>query len=205
MTLFTTEEVARVTDAISRAERTTSGEIVVVVAARSDNYLYIAPLVAALASLLVPWVLIFFTRLNVEIIYFVQLLVFLILAVLLLPMPVRTALVPPRVKRLHAHQRAIEQFLAQNLHTTAEHTGVLIFVSVAERHVEILADTAIDVRVAPGTWKGIVNDLTAALAKGHAADGLVSAIGAAGEHLARHFPPGTRNPNELPDHLIVLD
>ncbi len=205
MTLFSTEEVARVSDAITRAERATSGEIVVVVAARSDNYLYIPPLVAALASLLVPWVLIFFTRLDVEMIYLGQLLVFLILTVGLSPLPVRTALVPARIKRMHAHRRAIEQFLAQNLHTTAEHTGVLIFVSVAERHVEILADAAIDARVAKGTWKGIVDPLTAALAKGEAANGLVSAISAAGELLARYYPPGSGNPNELPDHLIVLE
>jgi putative membrane protein len=81
---------------------------------------------------------------------------------------------------------------------------VLIFVSVAERHAEIVADTAIDARVPLGTWKGIIDELTAAIAKGQPADGLVAAIAATGAHLAQHFPPDTGNPNELPDHLIVL-
>jgi len=205
MQLFSPEEKRRVSDAIAQAERKTSGEIVVVVAARSDAYLYVPPLVAACLSLLVPWPLIFLTRLNVEWIFLIQLATFLAVTALLLPLRVRSALVPADIKRRHAHQRAVEQFLVQNLHTTAEHTGVLIFVSAAEHHVEILADAQIDARVAPGAWQHIVDDLTAALGKDQAAAGLTAAIGAAGEQLARHFPPGARNANELPDHLIVLE
>ncbi len=204
MMLFSAEDEARVSQAITQAERKTSGEIVVVVAARSDAYLYVAPLIGALVSLLVPWVLIYFTQLALQSIYLAQLAVFLIVTTLLLPLSVRTALVPPSIKHHHAHQRAIEQFLVQNLHTTKGRTGVLIFVSVAERHAEILADSAIDARVPAGTWKAIIDDLTAAIAEGQPAEGLVAAIAAAGEHLGRHFPPDARDPNELPDHLIVL-
>ena len=201
---FSTEDKQRISQAISEAERKASGEIVVVVAARSDAYLYVPPLVAALVSLLMPWVLIYLTRFNLVSIYLAQLTVFLVLTALLLPLPVRMALVPARFKRFHAHQRALEQFLVQNLHTTAGRTGVLIFVSVAERYVEILADAAIDARVAPGTWKKIVDNLTAAIGKGKPADGFVAAVAGVGEHLARHFPPDSANANELPDHLIIL-
>ena len=204
MRLFSTDEEQRVSKAITAAEHQTSGEIVVVVAARSDTYLYVPPLVGALVSLLVPWVLIYFSPLGLHSIYLAQLAVFVVVTTLLLPLPVRTALVPHFVKRQHAHRHAVEQFLVQNLHTTEGHTGVLIFVSVAERHAEILADKAIDGRVPPGTWRALVDDLTSAIGKGRPADGLVAAIAAVGEHLARHFPPDTRNPNELPDHLIVL-
>lgn len=204
MSLFTAEEEQRVSAAISQAERKTAGEIVVVVAARSDAYLYVPPLIAALVSLFVPWPLIYFSSFTAETVYFIQLAVFLVLTVVLLPMPVRTALVPPRVKHEHAHRRAVEQFLVQNLHTTGGHTGVLIFVSVAERHAEILADAAIDARVPAGTWDKIVGELAATIGKGQPAEGLVTAIAAVGTHLAQAFPPETRNPNELPDHLIVL-
>ena len=144
MNPFTSEEERRVSDAITQAERKTSGEIVVVVAARSDTYLYVPPLIGALVSLIVPWPLIFFTKLDVETIYLAQLAVFLALTALLLPPRMRALFVPRRVKRLHAHRRAVEQFIAQDLHTTTGHTGILIFVSVAERHAEILADAAID-------------------------------------------------------------
>jgi putative membrane protein len=112
--------------------------------------------------------------------------------------------VPPSIKHLHARRRALEQFLVQNLHTTEDRTGVLLFVSVAERHAEIVADKAINELVAQGTWKAIIDRLTAAIGKGNATEGFVVAIEAIGTALAQHFPPGARDPNELPNHLIIL-
>lgn len=205
MTLFSDEEAQRISAAISAAERKTSGEIVAVVAPSSDTYQYVPFLWAALAALLVPWPLIHFTWMAVQWIYLIQLVVFLMLLALLWPKYMRTALVPRSVRNAHAHRRATEQFLVQNLHTTDSRTGVLIFVSVAERHAEVLADKAIDAKVAAGTWQKIVDHLTSDIADGRAADGFVHAIEEAGLHLAEHFPPGSHDPNELPDHLIVLD
>ena len=204
MSMLTQTEAARISSAISTAERKTSGEIVAVVATSSDTYLYVPFLWAGLIALLVPWPLIHFTWMKVQFIYLLQLLTFLVFLAALWPKRIRTALVPKSVRSAHAHRRATEQFLVQNLHTTASRTGVLIFVSVAERHAEVLADTAIDQRVAPGTWQAIVDDLTRDIADGRAADGFVAAIERCGHHLAEHFPPRPHDPNELPDHLIVL-
>ena len=67
MRLFSAEDERRISEAIANAERQTSGEIVVVVAAQSDGYYYVPPLVAAIVSLLVPWVLIYFTLLDLRI------------------------------------------------------------------------------------------------------------------------------------------
>ncbi len=203
--LFSVEDEQRIAQAISTAERTTSGEIVAVIAAESDSYLYAPFMWAGLIALLVPWPFIFFTWWPVQWIFLLQLLSFLALLAIMLPRPVRLRLVPKRLKRLRAHQRAVEQFLVQNLHTTSGRTGVLIFVSVAEHYAEVLADTGIDAKVPDGTWQGIVDDLVSKIAAGRAADGFVSAITAAGEHLAQHFPPGSVDPNELPNHLIVLE
>jgi putative membrane protein len=204
MRLFSARDEQRISEAITNAERQTSGEIVVVVAAQSDGYYYVPPLVAGIVSLLVPWVLIFFTQLGLVSIYLIQLAVFALITAALMPAPIRTALVPGGIKRLHARRRAVEQFLVQNLHTTAGRTGVLLFVSVAEHHVQIVADKGIDAKVAEGTWKKIVDQLTDAIGKGQPTDGLVTAIGAIGAVLAQHFPPGAQDPNELPDHLIIL-
>ena len=121
-----------------------------------------------------------------------------------MPASVRIALVPSSIKHLHAHRRALEQFLVQNLHTTAGRTGVLLFVSVAERHAEIVADKGINALVPDGTWKAIIDGLTRAIGQGKATEGFVTAIAAIGTVLAQHFPPGPRDPNELPDHLIIL-
>jgi putative membrane protein len=124
---------------------------------------------------------------------------------LVLLWPKRPALVPKSLRKAHAHRRATEQFLVQNLHTTAGRTGVLIFVSVAEHYAEILADSGIDARVPQGTWQTIVDQLTAEIAAHRPADAFVHAIERVGTHLAEHFPPAPHDPNELPNHLIVLD
>lgn len=205
MALFSKDEEERISAAITQAERKTSGEIVAVVTESSETYLYVPFLWAALVALFVPWPLIHFTWMQVQYIYLIQLAVFLLLVLVLWPKSVRVALVPRSVRNAHAKRRATEQFLVQNLHTTAGRTGVLIFVSVAERHAELLADRGIDAKVPEGTWQQIIDRLTSEIGDGKAADGFVHAIEAAGDHLAQHFPPGITDPNELPDHLIVLD
>ncbi len=204
MLLMTPGDEQRIGDAIAAAERETSGEIVAVIAAESSSYLYAPVLWAALIALLVPWPLIWFTWLSVYWIYLIQLAVFAAAAALLLPRRVRTMLVPASVKKSRAHRRAVEQFLAQNLHTTAGRTGVLIFVSVAERYAEILADSGINALVPQSEWQAIVDDLVRQIGAGRPADGFVAAVAAVGKHLAKHFPPGSADRNELPDHLIIL-
>lgn len=202
--VFSLDEETRIAEAITRAERLTSGEIVAVVARESDNYFYAPFMWAALLALLVPWPLVFLTWMPVQHIYLLQLFAFLLLLLVLLPLPIRIRLVPKAVQRQRAHRRAVEQFLAQDLHTTSGRTGVLIFISIAERYAELLADTGIDSKVPPGTWQEIVDDLAATIGAGRPADGFVDAITAVGGHLALHFPPGSANANELPNHLIVI-
>jgi putative membrane protein len=159
---------------------------------------------AALLALVIPWPLIHFTWMKVQWIFLIQLLVFLALLALAWHPKVRMALVPKSIANANAKRRASEQFLAQNLHTTTGRTGVLLFVSVAEQRVEIIADSGIDARVEKGTWQKIVDDLTRDIGAGRTTGGFVHAIQRIGAHLSEHFPPGSIDPNELPDHLIVL-
>jgi putative membrane protein len=204
MTIVSEMDRKRVAHAITAAERTTSGEIVAVIAPESASYAYAPFMWAALAALAVPFPLIFFTWWPIQHIYVLQLAVFAILLVLFMYRPVRLALVPGTLKRQRAHRRAVEQFLVQNLHTTPGRTGVLIFVSVAERFAEIIADAGINQRVAEGTWQAIVDQLTRAIGNGQPAEGFVAAIAAVGHELARHFPPGSHDPHAFANHLIVL-
>ena len=204
MSLFTSEEEARISKAIGDVERKTSGEILAVVAKQSDGYLYVPFLVASLVALLVPWPFIYLTWHPVQWIYLIQLAVFAVIVALLLPGHVRLWVVPDSVKKMHAHRRAVEQFVVQNLHTSSGRTGVLIFVSLAEHYAEIIADKGIHAKVPEGTWQVIIDQLTNDLANDEAAKGFVTAIEACGKHLAAHFPPGTASANEFPNHLIVL-
>lgn len=204
MPLFSEADKEAIAEAIASAENATSGEIVAVVTRDSGSYLYAPILWAALAALLVPWPFIYLTWVPVQWIYLGQLLGFALLAAALSPQRIRLALVPRSRKHERAHRRAVEQFLAQNLATTKGRTGVLVFVSVAERYAEIIPDTGISSKVPSGEWQGIVDALTERIGAGEPAKGFVEAIGTIGQHLARHFPPGSAETNELPNHLIVL-
>jgi putative membrane protein len=98
----------------------------------------------------------------------------------------------------------MQQFLAQGLHLTERRTGVLIFASVAERYAEIVADSGINAKVTPDAWTGAVAALVSAIKAGRPGDGFVAAIELCGTELARHFPPGALNPNELPNRVVEI-
>ncbi len=204
MSLFSSDDEKRISAAITQAESKTAGEIVAVVAREAESYLYAPFLVASVVALLVPWPFIYLTWQSVQWIYLIQLLVFAALVALFMDTSRRLWLVPRSLKRMHAHRRAVEQFMVQNLRTTEGRTGVLIFVSLAERYAEIVAERQINHAVAEGTWQTIVERMTAELSANRPADAFVHAIEACGEHLAKHFPPSSSDKNELPNHLIVL-
>ncbi len=204
MSLVSKPEQDRIERAIAAAERRTSGEIIAMITAESSSYQYAAYMWAAFIALALPWPFIYLTWWPIQHIYLMQVIAFILLCLLFLWRPLRYLLVPRSIKHTRAHRRAVEQFLAQNLHTTSGRTGVLIFVSVAERYAEILADAAIHQVVPASEWQAIVDRLTSAIGEGRPGDGFVSAIEMAGERLAEHFPPGRADPDQLPNHLIVL-
>jgi putative membrane protein len=202
---FSQEERATIASAITHAEANTSGEIVAVVAGASDGYRSFVILWATLLALAVPIPLILLTNWPVEYIYLLQLATFFLASLLFQWPPLRFALVPKSVKHLRPHQRAVEQFLAQNLHTTKSRTGVLIYVSFAEHYAEVIADEGIYRKVEPSVWQDVIAELTSHLARGTRTHGFVKAIEMCGKILAEHFPPGHYDKDELPNHLIVLD
>ena len=203
--LISDAEKHEIENAITEAETKTSGEIVTVIARASEGYYYIPYMWAALIALIVPWPLIYRTWTPVQDIFLIQLAVFAALSLILHYPSLRYALVPRSVMRNRAHQLAMQQFFAQDIYTTTGHTGVLLFVSVAERYAEIVVDSAIHAKVPEQEWEGIIAKLTADIGSSHAGEGLVEAIRRIGDHLAIHFPPDAAKENLLPNHLVVLD
>jgi putative membrane protein len=112
--------------------------------------------------------------------------------------------VPKRLKHDRAHAEAVRQFFAHGLQDTEDRTGVLIYISAAERHVEIVADAGIDAKVAPGTWDQVIATLVPAIKDGRIGDGLVAAIAQCGAILAQHFPATAKNPDELPNRVVII-
>jgi putative membrane protein len=194
----------RIVEAIRAAEAKTSGEIYCVISRSCGGYHLVPIAWAALLALAVPWPFIHFTRWPAGVIYLLQLATF-IAAALILSLPIlRYHIVPKR--RLHgrAHIVAMQQFLAQGIHLTEKRTGVLIFASAAERYAEIVADSGINAKVGPDAWANAISALISGIKAGHPSDGFVAAVELCGAELARNFPPGKLNPNELPDRVVEI-
>jgi putative membrane protein len=195
----------RIEDAIRAAEAKTSGELVTVIAQRCDTYLFLPILYASVLAMTVPPVL-FALRLETRALplFLIQIAVFATLSLLFLWTPVTMALVPRAVKLQRAARLAREQFYARGLHETAERHGVLLFVAVAERYVEIIADRGIHARVPEGAWDGIVAEFTGRVRAGRIAEGFVAAVEGCGALLAEQFPRRPDDKDELTNRLIEI-
>ncbi len=201
---LTPADEKRIVEAIRAAEQKTSGEIFCVLAAASSNYHFVPIARAAIVALAVPLPLFYFTPLWADQIYFVQIAVFVACAVLFSLPGLRHALVPRWIKRDRASVEAKRQFAAHGLHLTEARTGVLIFASIAERHVEIVADAGINAKVSPEVWDQAVRAMIGKIKAGEPVEGFLEAIRICGEVLAKHFPPGAIARNELPDKLVLM-
>lgn len=207
MKLLNAEQQHKVAAAIAEVERHTDAELVAVLARQSDRYTYIPLLWAALLALLTPTALLLSPFwLDANAIAFIQLLVFMLAALLLRVPALAMRLIPKQVRYWRASNMARRLFLDNNLHHTRGETGVLIFVSAAERYVEIIADRGINAKVSQEQWQGMVADFVAAVRRGETPQGFLSCIEACGALLREHVPvTDKRNENELENRLIVLE
>ena len=204
MALLTLEQQRQVEEAVSRAEQRTDAEIVTVLAPRADDYSYIPLLWASLMALLVPAVVHFLIGgVDTYSLLMLQWASFVFLSLIFRIPAITTRLIPPRVRHWRASNLARRQFLEQKLHHTQDRTGVLIFVSEAERYVEILVDEGISRHLDNSDWGTIVNDFVRRVALGHTAEGFIACIDASAELLAQHIPK-TQSRNQLPNRLVML-
>ena len=197
-------ERTRIANAIRSAEAKTSGEIVCVLARTSSHATALPVLLAAALALALPWLLVAFTALTVERILLLQVAVFFALLLLLSLPRVRVALVPRKTRRAIAHRAALAQFSMRGIARTKDRSGILIFVSLAERYARIIADDGIAARVPQSEWQAAVDALVVHMRDGRIADGFVTAIDLCGAKLAAHFPHARTNVDELPDRIYVI-
>ncbi|MBC8982666.1 hypothetical protein PS683_00363 [Pseudomonas fluorescens] len=205
MALLTEHEQRQVAEAIARVEKTTDAELVTVLAARADDYAYIPLLWASLIALVVPGVVHYVSGyLTMYTLLLAQWATFIVLCLVFRLPKVTTHLIPRSVRHWRASNLARRQFLEQNLHHTLGSTGVLIFVSEAERYVEILVDDGISRHLDDSSWDAIVMAFTQQVKQGQTLAGFISCIEACGELLKVHVPV-TQPRNELPNRLVVLE
>ncbi len=206
MIKFSEQDKARIRAAVHAAENKTSGEFVTVVARYSDSYIFLALLWAAVIALLLPGVFFLFSIPHTWIhVYQMQLLAFIAMAALFLFVPgLHLWLVPRRVKHWRASLLAKTQFYQQGVQLTQHHSGVLFFVSLAERYVEIVADKGIHERIGAARWQEIIAIFLGHVRKDEVVEGFVAAIGACGDAMAKHYPRDSNDVNELSDGLIEI-
>ncbi|HSV17713.1 MAG TPA: TPM domain-containing protein [Casimicrobiaceae bacterium] len=115
------------------------------------------------------------------------------------------SLPPVRVlRRVTPRERALEVFGLLRVWDTEENAGVLLYVLLADRDVEIVADRGIHRRVGDAEWEAVCRALEANFRSGDQADGMVRAVGRISDLLAEHFPGDGSQTNELPDRPAVL-
>lgn len=213
-----------VTNAVAEAELHTSGEIVTVLADRSDGYTDIALAWSALAAFLAltfcvtfpDWILdtyagfhggwntqwtpreIFSMAAGAAIFWF------LVLWLIQLSDGVRFALVPGKVKTLRVHARAVAHFKVGAERRTHSRTGIMIYLSMKEHRAEIVADEPIATKVPAEVWGEAMADMLAEIKEGRIAEGIAAGVRDVGVVLSEHFPRSEDDENELPDRLIVV-
>jgi putative membrane protein len=213
-----------VSAAVAEAESTTAGEIVTVVADRSDGYSDVALAWSAIVAFTAIAVLTFFPDFYLGLIdrmlggwnnewtprgifglaLAVGILKFGGMWLLQLWPPLKFLLIPGPIKTRRVRQRAVNLFKVGAERRTRGRTGVLIYLSMREHRAEIVADAAIASRVSPETWGDAMAAMLAELKDRGCGAGMAAAVAEVGKVLAEHFPRDAYDTNELPDRLIEL-
>ncbi len=195
---LTTEDHRHIHEAAARIEERTGYKIAIVITRASDRYTLYTVAMAAIVALTAGGVAVSARpALTGRTLIFVELCALVVLTVALDFLPIRLKVVPARIKQASARNLAHREFAAHLMGDGPHRMRILLFVSLAERYVEIIADHATHALAPAGTWNRIVDEFVAAVKFGRLADGVFNAIEACGEVLPAHSegpkssqPPG---------------
>jgi len=206
---FNASDLEAVRRAVAAAEAESAGEIVPYVVAASDPYpgaAWKGATFGALLAALLAWAVVRWGDFWGGQLFWVALpaaagaaLGF--LAVHLLA-PLRRRLAGAELIDLRTRRRAAAAFVEQEVFATADRVGILLFLSLFERRVVVLADSGIHARVGEGEWDAIVARMVAGIRRGETEAALVAGVRECGDLLARHgLPRRPGHGNELADDL----
>ena len=224
MAYLTEDQHKIVSDAVGEAELTTSGEILTVLADRSDGYSDVVMVWAAALSftamsafaafpqpflnlwdsLIGGWAHEWTTGELASMTIGLGLIAFGVTWALLQWDPLRFALIPSPVKTARCHNQAIKHFKVGAERRTHGRTGILIYLSMSEHRAEIVADRPIAEKVEAEVWGEAMVDMLKEIKQGRVAEGMAAGVRDVGFVLSEHFPRGDEDENELPDRLIEV-
>lgn len=181
-------ERERIRKAVENARASTSAKFDFVVVPASDHYVLFPEVWAAAVALVLtgalalvkPW-------LSIGTGFAVSVVLFIAFSVAFEWWPIRVRLVPRFYKRIAASRMARHRFAAHLISKDQDHNGVMLFVSLAERHLEIIAERDAHAAVPDGTWDRIIAEATAKMSV-DMAGGLANAVFACGSAVSAAFP-----------------
>ncbi|CCA92911.1 TPM domain-containing protein [Novosphingobium sp. PP1Y] len=223
-TYLTEQDHVQISAAVTQAELQSAGEIVTILADRSDGYTDIALAWAALAALLAlsalaiapdfyiglydrliaDWGHQWSPRALFTLAAGIATLKFAAVLLIQFWQPLKFWLIPPPVKTARVHERAIRAFRIGAERRTMGRTGVLIYLSMREHRAEIVADEAIATKVDPEVWGEAMSAMLSHVREGRIAEGMCAAVEKVGAIVAPHFPRADDDINEIPDRLIEV-
>jgi putative membrane protein len=225
--MLSEQDKQRISAAVAEAESKTSGEIFCVLAGGVSRYREVPLMWAALAAFVVPPILVLMGlhRLALASIFtswtddsarameglilralttynLVQAGIFLIVAIVVALPVVRRQVTPAPLRRHRVNQAARRHFAATGMRLSKNEPHVLIFASLADRRVEVVAHENIHQIVGHEPWDAAVAAVVEGIKSRRAADGFVKGIAICGDALARHFPPQGPPKNQLPNTIL---
>ena len=203
---LTQSERDRISQAVLEAEKLTTGEIVPMIVAQSDDYPGARWRLAIVIALLFGFLAYFFLDdFDPAWILWVQIPgLYIGYGLGNFSVVLRPFLASSKIDE-EVHQRALQAFFSRDLHATKDRTGILVMASLLEHRVEILADTGINAKVSQETWQGILTELIGKIKSGDLTEGICNAVRECGEVLAEDFPGAHDNPNEISNKIIIED
>lgn len=202
--LFSTEEKARIEAAVREAESRTSGEIVPMVVDQSYGYPRAEIIGAGLFSLatgvLLSWA---FGGDSIWVFLPLYLLAYFPYKLMIRYCPaLKRSLISLAEIAEEVEEKALVSFIERGLHHTRDETGVLIFISLFEKRVHVLADRGINEVVPPDTWDDIVRMVTDGINEGRTCEALEGAVRRCGDLLEKNFPVKSDDTDELPNLIL---
>ncbi|MBN2657872.1 MAG: TPM domain-containing protein [Spirochaetales bacterium] len=219
--ILSEEDNKRISDAVSRAESKTSGEIVTAIIRESSDYAFHELLAAMFGGFIFYTVCLlsyssiaswlertFWTYKETwpTVVIGVGTILFMGLLYLLANLEgVDRLIVPASTISMKVKRRALLFFSEAGLFDTRDRTGIVIFISLREKRVELLADKGINDKVGKETWNDIVDELIIDIKHGKMVEGLVKAVENCGDRLIEHFPIKPDDENELSNQVHILE
>ncbi len=202
MELLSEQDKQAVSEAINRAETGTSGEIVFALTDASARYLE-ASFQGALVFMAAACAVYLALPLqhSIKALLWTETIAFASSFAVLAYWPWRRWFIPKREMARRVHDAAMMEFYSSGLYRTRDANGVLIYLSLLERRVVVLGDTAINEKMG-GQWDQVCDTIVRGIRDRQARAGICAAIEICGRRLAEHFPRKPDDSNELSDTVI---